>query len=102
MVTRRLWWAAAALLVLGACDSPQVGTDGGDDEDGGSDACEGLTLCTTAGTSCEGDSVVTCAANADGCLVETTVACGADQTCDDSGATASRRSSGSTSRSSRR
>ena len=87
MVTRRLWWAAAALLALGACDSPQVGTDGGD-EDGGTDACEGLTLCTTAGTSCRGDSVVTCAANADGCMVETTAACAADETCEVSGGAA--------------
>ncbi len=87
MVTRRLWWAAAALLALGACDSPQVGTDGGD-EDGGTDVCEGLTLCTTAGTSCRGDSVVTCAANADGCMVETTAACAADETCEVSGGAA--------------
>lgn len=40
------------------------------------DPCDGVAdACATAGTTCDGDSVVTCAANAFGCLVETTTDC---------------------------
>jgi cysteine-rich repeat protein len=49
--------------------------DGGGD--GGGDVCAGRTLCTTAGTSCDADTLVVCAADADGCLVETRTGCGA-------------------------
>ena len=36
------------------------------------DLCEGLpNLCSTPGTQCDGTAIVTCAANADGCLVST-------------------------------
>ncbi|MCZ7679367.1 MAG: hypothetical protein M5U28_11640 [Sandaracinaceae bacterium] len=93
---RRTCWRAVVSLALmaSACDGPRVGTDAGGGDagtmDGGGDVCEGRTTCTTAGTSCSGDSLVTCAADADGCLVETTTDCGAaDQVCDDGGATAS-------------
>ncbi len=57
-------------------------------DDGGGDACEGLTTCTVVGTTCDGDTIVTCAENADGCLVETvdTDCSATSQTCDDSGA----------------
>lgn len=51
--------------------------DGGGDG-GGADAgvCgDGRMLCTTAGTSCDGDTVVTCALDADGCLVPTRTDC---------------------------
>lgn len=96
MLKRRLWWvAAAALLALGGCDDPVDpvdggGTDGGHQmmDDGGT--CEGVAdSCTTAGTSCDGTTLVTCAANADGCLVATTMSCSAiGEVCDDSGAEA--------------
>lgn len=40
------------------------------------DPCEGVAdACETAGTSCDGTSLVTCAPNAFGCLVETTTDC---------------------------
>jgi len=55
------------------------------------DPCAGVAnACTTAGTSCSTDSLVTCAPNAFGCLVETTVDCttGTAGACDDSGASA--------------
>lgn len=84
-------------LGLAGCDD-DGGTDAGIDADvstdagpmdGGPDPCDGLTLCTTSGTSCSGDDLVTCAANADGCLVETSMDCSAmGGSCDDSGATA--------------
>jgi cysteine-rich repeat protein len=48
------------------------------------DLCEGLpNLCSTAGTQCDGTEIVTCAANADGCLVTTPTRDCADtaQTC---------------------
>lgn len=59
-------------------------TDGGDtdggDTDGGGDPCAGLTLCTTAGTTCDGSTLVDCAENTDGCLVETRTDCAAAAT----------------------
>ena len=65
---------------------PDTGVDGGMD---GSDVCAGLTLCATAGASCSGETLLTCAANADGCLVQTSDDCTATGgSCDDSGATA--------------
>ncbi|MDH5672099.1 MAG: hypothetical protein OEZ06_08115 [Myxococcales bacterium] len=39
------------------------------------DPCAGLTLCTTVGASCSGHDLVTCAEDANGCLVETTTDC---------------------------
>ena len=39
------------------------------------DACAGISDCTTPGASCNGDSLVVCAADAFGCLVETTTDC---------------------------
>lgn len=49
------------------------------------DPCEGVAdACETAGTSCDGTSLVTCAPNAFGCLVETATDCAsrAGGTCD--------------------
>ncbi len=46
----------------------------------------GRALCDAAGATCVGDEVVTCAEDADGCLVETRTDCGAaGNVCDDSG-----------------
>ena len=91
----------AALLVVGCGDDDDGGTDsgpadtgtGGDtspDTGGGVD-CDALpNACATAGTSCMGDNLVTCAADSDGCLVESTNDCSRtnDGTCDDSGSAA--------------
>lgn len=95
MVGLRPAWV---LVIAGALSLAACGDDGGDtgtDDMGMTmdgetpDPCEGLTLCSTAGTSCTGDSLVTCAANADGCLVESTMNCASvGGTCDDSGAAA--------------
>ncbi|HKU42068.1 MAG TPA: hypothetical protein VJR89_28110, partial [Polyangiales bacterium] len=41
----------------------------------GYDPCLGVTNCLTAGKTCDGVQLVTCAPNADGCLVETTTDC---------------------------
>lgn len=49
------------------------GRDGGGD---GGDRCTGLTLCTTLGTSCDAETLVTCADDANGCRVETRTPCG--------------------------
>ena len=95
-MSNRIFFAAGltGLLVLFGCgddDRPAVDAGGGDATtmDGGGDPCDGLAICSTAGTSCDGDLLVTCAANADGCLVETRRNCGAmGGSCDDSGATA--------------
>ncbi len=87
-----------AFSLAGCPDNPDtpdapMGTDAGDaGRDtgmvGDAGACTGLTLCDTAGVTCEGNSLVTCAANAAGCLVETTVNCALeDQVCDASGGT---------------
>jgi len=55
--------------------------NGGDDDDDNSCTDE----CATAGTSCDGDTLVTCAMGTDGCLDETTTDCTATSaTCDDS------------------
>lgn len=83
----------ALVLMVAGCDGPAPAPDAGPGDDagmdGGGDVCEGRTTCPTAGTSCSGDSLVTCAPDADGCLIRTTTDCGAsDQVCDDSGATA--------------
>lgn len=56
------------------------------------DPCMGVApedRCGTAGTTCDGDTLTTCAENATGCLVTTEADCSADGgTCDDSGAMA--------------
>ncbi|MFK7997936.1 MAG: DUF4215 domain-containing protein [Polyangiales bacterium] len=56
------------------------------------DPCMGVApedRCGTEGTSCDGDTLTTCAENATGCLVTTEADCSADGgTCDDSGAVA--------------
>src|SRR6185369_13577632 len=56
----------------GGTVTPDTGIDGGT-PDGGN--CTGADLCTTAGTSCSGNMLVTCAAAADGCLRETASDC---------------------------
>ena len=88
----------AALTACGDDDGPS-GTDAGEmttdagtgdagTRDGGGDECEGRTLCTSAGTSCSGNAVVTCAEDADGCLVETRSACTGNDVCEVDGGTA--------------
>jgi cysteine-rich repeat protein len=70
---------------------PDGGRDAGRDagRDGGGDPCVGRDLCDAAGTTCDGDNLVTCAEDADGCLVETRTDCGTSgDVCDASGATA--------------
>jgi hypothetical protein len=42
------------------------------------DPCQGLSLCDTPGTSCSGNNLITCAADANGCLVESQTDCTAD------------------------
>ncbi len=39
------------------------------------DACEGISDCTTTGSTCSGDTLVVCAENDNGCLVETPTDC---------------------------
>jgi cysteine-rich repeat protein len=81
-------WLAATSLVFTGCDEGDdtpdgdvVDLDAGLDRDGGiadgGDPCQGLELCDAAGFSCDGDTLVECAANPDGCLVETETACDA-------------------------
>jgi|GEM_PF-6309503 len=70
--------ALALGLSLTACGS----------DSNNNDVCSDLLLCTVEGTTCVGPQIVTCAANADGCLVQTLDQnCAAtNQVCDDSGA----------------
>ncbi|HEY8429851.1 MAG TPA: hypothetical protein VIL20_15810, partial [Sandaracinaceae bacterium] len=79
----------AVVLVAAGCDNPPPPLGDAATQDGSTDACEGRTLCTAEGARCEGDRLVTCARDADGCLVESEVDCGASgQVCDESGGTA--------------
>ncbi len=53
------------------------------------DPCEGKAWCPIQGSDCDGDRIVTCAVDVDGCLVETTEDCSSrGETCDDTGAAA--------------
>lgn len=55
---------------------PDSGTDSATPDD-----CEGVdNPCTTVGKSCDGNNLITCEADADGCLVQTTTEC--DDYCD--------------------
>lgn len=66
-------------------DAPSIDTSV---PDGGTPCDDVKEPCSVAGTTCEGDHVVVCAADAEGCLAETSTDCGdTDQVCDDSGAT---------------
>lgn len=100
---RRLgrWWIGlVCVAALTACENDPVQTDSGTTvtpdgsipdaarRDAASDRCSGRDLCTTAGTSCSGDQLVTCALDTDGCLVETRVACDGDEVCDVDGGVA--------------
>ena len=77
--------------------TPDVGDDAvtpdvGDDAvtpDGG-DGCEGVSTCDTAGIGCDGTELVTCAPDADGCLVAFRTDCTELEFgfCDDSGVVA--------------
>lgn len=71
--------ALDAATDAGADAGPPPPTDGGFDagSDAGVDPCAGRALCATAGTSCEDDELVVCAADAEGCLVETRTDCAA-------------------------
>ena len=63
--------------------------DGGRVDGGDGGVCAGRSLCTTASTSCDADTLVVCAADADGCLVETRTGCGTTSTvCDATSGTA--------------
>ncbi len=54
------------------------------------DACEGVSDCTTTGSTCTGDTLVVCAENDNGCLVETPTDCTAtDEICTLAGGQAS-------------
>jgi cysteine-rich repeat protein len=80
------WALLTCVAVLAACDGTTPGVDGGptdapmqvDSGRDGGNVCTGRDLCPTAGTSCDGDNLVTCARDADGCLVRTRTDCGAD------------------------
>lgn len=80
-------------IAIAGCEGPRVTDDGGRDAgmmevDSGGDVCAGRDLCTAAGTTCEGDALVECAEDADGCLVETRTDCGASgDICDDGSGT---------------
>ncbi|MEM1413355.1 MAG: DUF4215 domain-containing protein [Myxococcota bacterium] len=71
---------------VGDMGGADTGVDMGDM---GSDPCEGIMQCAAAGTSCDGDTLTTCAPNPDGCLIETTEDCAAVDGgfCDDEAAT---------------
>ncbi|WP_236517267.1 DUF4215 domain-containing protein [Sandaracinus amylolyticus] len=96
----RRWLAvccyAGCIAALTACgDDDGTGTDAGEiGQDAGpdgstTDPCAGRALCDEAGTSCDGDTLVTCAEDADGCLVATRNGCGAEgDVCDDTSGTA--------------
>lgn len=62
---RGLVWALSAMSV--GCDGGPIAPDGGTD----AGACEGRALCAAEGTRCDGDSLVSCEVDADGCIVET-------------------------------
>ncbi|MGF1466522.1 MAG: DUF4215 domain-containing protein [Sandaracinaceae bacterium] len=77
------------LLLAGlmACGTPS-GVDLGPDPDGGGaldqgtdaatpDPCEGLPLCDAVGSRCDGEVLLVCEDNGDGCLVETATDCAA-------------------------
>lgn len=67
----------ALTLSLAAC-----GGGGSDEPD-----CEGVSTCTVVGVSCSGDIITSCAADANGCLLESVDDCGATGlTCDPSDA----------------
>ncbi|MGF1467691.1 MAG: DUF4215 domain-containing protein [Sandaracinaceae bacterium] len=63
---------------LGGCGEGTSGTDAGGLDagaDSGVDPCDGISTCDTAGTSCDGTSLVECAPDGDGCLIETRTEC---------------------------
>jgi len=82
-------WSLAAFAA--ACSGGEEGetTDTGVDTDGGQveagPTCEGVSNCTAEGVTCSGASVVTCAPDADGCLVSSAVPCADDETCTENG-----------------
>ena len=89
MKATHVWWLAVA-VALGAAagcgddDRPRgdAGGDGGM-SDGAVDCTSVPNPCTTAGTSCDADALVTCTRDTNGCLVETRSDCGATGgTCD--------------------
>ncbi|MBX3252217.1 MAG: hypothetical protein KF901_33895, partial [Myxococcales bacterium] len=80
----RCWAPLVYVAALTGCGGTAPAPDDGGStmmEDGGGrdggDRCMGRVLCSTAGTSCDGDRLVTCALDMDGCLVETRTDCGA-------------------------
>ena len=83
--------ATAALLAScgggGGSDKDVDTTETTETDQAETDPCEGIVnSCTAVGLSCDGNELVTCAANPQGCLVATSVDCAADdQICDDTG-----------------
>ena len=94
MPIARLARLYAVVLALAACGDddrsfPDAGAGDGATGDGGGDPCASRATCAAAGASCVGDELVTCAEDADGCLVETRTDCGASgEVCDDTAAPA--------------
>ncbi len=81
---QRAWlMGIAAMSIVCACGDPDPSSMGDSalpdasmmNTDGGT-LCTGRTLCGVAGTHCEGDTLVVCARDADGCLVSTRQDCG--------------------------
>lgn len=88
---RNVWLCGflGAIGLLTACDGgDSEGDAGGDAATDGGDVCAGRETCDAAGSTCDGSEVVTCAADADGCLVETREACEGSETCAVSGGVA--------------
>ncbi|MBN1947814.1 MAG: DUF4215 domain-containing protein [Bradymonadales bacterium] len=76
--------AGLALTFLACGDDADTDADASADH-GDLDPCRGLPRCSPPGTTCVGDTLVVCAMNADGCLVETYQDCTTleDGYCDD-------------------
>lgn len=82
MTTLKYLLPLTLLATLASCSSDSKP----DDPD---DPCLGISTCTTAGVSCASDDLVSCTADANGCLIATTTDCTATGAlCDDSSGTA--------------
>ncbi len=82
MTTLKFLFPLTILAALAACSSDSKP----DDPD---DPCLGISTCTSAGLSCATDDLVSCTADANGCLIATSTDCTATgATCDDTSGTA--------------
>jgi len=83
--------ATAMAAGVGCGDDSTPISDAGPSDTGRDDAgdpCEGIVQCAAVGASCAGNTLVTCTANTNGCLVETQTNCETSGSlCDDSGST---------------